>query len=204
MPTRLDDAQIERYSRQIILAEVGPRGQARLAQARVAIDAVGPAAERVVAYLAAAGVGTLAVAPPLRALVDPAQPDLRIEPLAPDASPPYDAALVAATSTDDMAHAPHARRTFWIAEGRAAEIPPCGACAAIALGPTAPTADTLAPLRDALLGTIVATEIVKALLEIGTPLRGHVLAYDPETASLATTPVAARSECPRCRSAARD
>ncbi|MBI3767467.1 MAG: hypothetical protein HY271_03110 [Deltaproteobacteria bacterium] len=201
---RLDDAQIERYSRQLVLPEVGPQGQARLAGARVAIATVGPAAERVVAYLAAAGVGTLAVAPPLRALVDPAQPNLRLEPIAPDASLPYDAALVDTMSTSDVARAPRARRTFWIAEGRAAEIPPCSACAAIALGPTTPAGDTLAPLRDALLGTIVATEIVKTLVEIGTPLRGHVLTYDPDTASLATTPVAAGSQCPRCRSATRD
>ena len=34
---RLDDEQIERYSRQLILAEVGPRGQERLGAARVAV-----------------------------------------------------------------------------------------------------------------------------------------------------------------------
>ena len=56
---RLHDEQIERYSRQLILAEVGPRGQEKLGAARVAVVGTDVAAERVVAYLAAAGVGTL-------------------------------------------------------------------------------------------------------------------------------------------------
>lgn len=60
---RLDDLQIERYSRQLVLPEIGPRGQATLAAARVTIATTGAAAERVVAYLAAAGVGTLALPP---------------------------------------------------------------------------------------------------------------------------------------------
>ena len=49
--TRLSDEQIERYSRQLILAEVGPHGQERLGAARVAGVGEGVAAERVVAYL---------------------------------------------------------------------------------------------------------------------------------------------------------
>jgi molybdopterin/thiamine biosynthesis adenylyltransferase len=59
---RLDDEQIERYSRQLILQEVGPRGQERLLAARVAVVGTDAAAERVVAYLAAAGVGAIVAA----------------------------------------------------------------------------------------------------------------------------------------------
>jgi len=40
----LTDAQIERYGRQIILPEVGGRGQERLLAARVAVAGAGPAA----------------------------------------------------------------------------------------------------------------------------------------------------------------
>ena len=202
---RLDDARIERYSRQLILSEIGPHGQARLAGARVAIVGSGPAAERVVSYLAAAGVGTLALTAALRAFVDPAQPDVRLEPLAPEPNVPFDAALANAGASDTAAAtvpAPWARRTFWIADGRAAEIPPCRDCAAAALGAPAPVPPTLAPLRDALLGTVVATEIVKALVDIGTPLRHHVLTYDPTTASLTTARVEPRTHCPCRRSEA--
>jgi hypothetical protein len=197
----LDDAQVERYSRQLILQEIGPRGQARLMQSRVAITVTGPAAERATAYLAAAGIGTLALPPALHTLVDPAHSDVRIEALVLHAVPglavpgPFDAALVS-TAVED---APRARHTFWIAGGRAAELPPCATCAIAALGPDTPVGDALASLRDALLGTVVATEIVKALLKIGTPLIGHVLTYDAETATVTTTPVTPHAACARCR-----
>ena len=57
----LTDAQIERYGRQIILPEVGGRGQERLLAARVAVAGAGPAASAAVTLLGRAGVGTLHV-----------------------------------------------------------------------------------------------------------------------------------------------
>jgi adenylyltransferase/sulfurtransferase len=56
----LSDEQIERYSRQIILPQVGGKGQERLLRARVLVRANGPL-HTAVHYLAAAGVGTLGV-----------------------------------------------------------------------------------------------------------------------------------------------
>jgi len=55
----LTDAQVERYSRQIILPEVGGRGQERLFGARVAVAGAGPAAAAAATLLGRAGVGTL-------------------------------------------------------------------------------------------------------------------------------------------------
>jgi len=189
---RLDDAQIERYSRQIVLAEIGPKGQERLGAARVAVGVVGPAAERVVAYLAAAGIGHLTLPTALRAFVDPAQADVTLVPWPPPADARFDAALA---GPDDVLEA---GRRFWIDGGRAAELPPCPACAVTALGPAAEVPPLLAPLRDAVLGTIVATEIVKALLDIGTGMRGRVLVYDPASATFSDTPVTPRTTCSRC------
>ncbi len=57
----LTDEQIERYSRQIILPEVGGRGQKRLLEARALVVGAGEAQMAALLYLAAAGVGTLAV-----------------------------------------------------------------------------------------------------------------------------------------------
>lgn len=57
----LSDEQIERYSRQIILPQVGGKGQERLLRARVLVQASGPLHTAAVHYLAAAGVGTLGV-----------------------------------------------------------------------------------------------------------------------------------------------
>ena len=56
----------ERYGRQEVLAEVGPAGQARLAAARVLVVGAGGLGCAVLPYLAAAGVGTLAVLDPDR------------------------------------------------------------------------------------------------------------------------------------------
>lgn len=51
----LREDQIQRYSRQILLKEVGGRGQARLLANRVRVQGAGPAFDVAVAYLAASG-----------------------------------------------------------------------------------------------------------------------------------------------------
>ena len=55
----LTDEQIDRYSRQIILPEVGGRGQQRLLAARVLLADAGALGAWVARYLAATGVGEL-------------------------------------------------------------------------------------------------------------------------------------------------
>ncbi|HKA55520.1 MAG TPA: ThiF family adenylyltransferase, partial [Candidatus Binatia bacterium] len=57
----LSDSQIERYSRQIILPQVGGKGQEKLLRARVLVHGSGPLQTAALLYLAAAGVGTLGV-----------------------------------------------------------------------------------------------------------------------------------------------
>lgn len=55
----LSEASIRRYSRQILLREVGGRGQERLLCAEVCVRGAGPALAPVCLYLAGAGVGCL-------------------------------------------------------------------------------------------------------------------------------------------------
>ncbi|MBF0145447.1 MAG: HesA/MoeB/ThiF family protein [Magnetococcales bacterium] len=58
----LDDAQIERYSRQLLLKEWGGAGQEQLLNSRVFLLGVGGLGAPAALYLAAAGVGTLIIA----------------------------------------------------------------------------------------------------------------------------------------------
>ncbi len=56
------EEQIERYSRHIILPEVGGEGQSRLLESRVFMIGAGGLGSPVALYLAAAGVGTIGIA----------------------------------------------------------------------------------------------------------------------------------------------
>lgn len=55
----MDDAELLRYSRHILLPQLGIEGQARLQQAHVLLIGVGGLGSPVALYLAASGVGTL-------------------------------------------------------------------------------------------------------------------------------------------------
>ena len=54
--------QLERYSRHIILKEVGAKGQKKLLNAKVLIIGAGGLGAPAAMYLAAAGVGTIGIA----------------------------------------------------------------------------------------------------------------------------------------------
>ncbi len=55
----LKDAQVERYSRHIILSDVGVEGQEKILAGKVLVIGVGGLGSSVALYLAAAGVGTI-------------------------------------------------------------------------------------------------------------------------------------------------
>lgn len=56
------DAQLERYSRHIILKDVGIEGQEKIAEAKILVVGAGGLGSPALLYLAAAGIGTLGIA----------------------------------------------------------------------------------------------------------------------------------------------
>ncbi len=57
----LDEKQLLRYSRQLILKEIGTNGQKKISEAKILVIGAGGLGSPALSYLAAAGVGTLGV-----------------------------------------------------------------------------------------------------------------------------------------------
>jgi hypothetical protein len=143
----LTDEQIERWSRQILLPEVGGRGQLRLLAARVAIAGDGPVASWTADLLGRAGVT-------VDAGVDP---DLLVD-LASDGTMLAQRALARGV--------PLVRGRLGASGGRIDTLVgrPCGLCAPADAQPTGGADGALAAAVTQALGSLVAAEVLRVLL----------------------------------------
>lgn len=220
----LTDGQIERYSRQIILPQLGGRGQEKLLAAAIAVVGTGDMNISVALYLAAAGVGTLGVDAPTAAAIAGLNPDCHTQSLA----AALDADLAAATARDydllvaaDLAPdtcsalnvacmaarkpllwgaaTGHAGAVAVFAGHRPAE--PCYACLPLAFPPAGDQADgaaVLAAVTAAFIGTLLATEAVKLAAGIAAPLTKCLLVYDALNATVRTLDLHKDPHCTAC------
>ncbi len=241
--------QILRYSRHIILPEIGGAGQERLLNARVAIVGAGGLGSPVGYYLAAAGVGTIGVIDDDRVELSNLQRQIahntqRLGALKAESAKATWEALngdvkviahcvrltaanirgiiedydIAVDGSDNLPtrHLVNdacvlMRKTLISAavfrfEGQVMSIypgeGPCYRC----LFETPPPAGTVTSCQEAgvlgmvpgVVGTLQATEVVKAILGIGEPLRGRLLIWDALAMSFFPVQVPRNPECPVC------
>ena len=182
----LSDAQIERWSRQILVPEVGGRGQARLCAARVEVVGGGEGPTALVAEL-----------------VERAGPSVTVVEAASE-----QADVMVAWGTAARPHQPSIAGavigTVYAARAvvTAVTTAPCTACVALHALPLrdARTGTALAPVTGRIAATVAVAEVVRLLLDPGTGGRTHHI--DLAAGTFATEAAHAATACHICGAAA--
>jgi molybdopterin/thiamine biosynthesis adenylyltransferase len=217
----LSDTQVERYSRQIVLPQVGGRGQMALLSATVTIGGSNALATTAALYLAAAGVGSLRVSPPTAAAIEGLNPDCCVVPCALDVKRDAAAAVSGATvvlwagtnaATGALLNASCITARVPLICGAATDTAawmstcagfdidaPCFACLASRVGTwRRQDAAWLGGIAAGWIGTLLATEATKAVLGIGPSYVGRLLMYDALAGDVCEQPVRKDPGCVVC------
>ncbi len=186
------EEQIERYSRHIILKDVGGKGQKKLLDGRVLIIGAGGLGSPIALYLAAAGVGTIGIAD--ADVVDLSNLQRQIAHHTGDIGTPKvlsAAAKMTAMNPDVTVNTYHE----WISAANILDIipapPPKDAI------PTCSSAGVIGVLPG-VLGTIQATEAIKYLLGKGELLTNRLLTYNALRMRFREVPIRKNPRCPIC------
>ena len=236
----MTDKQIERFSRQIILREVGVHGQQRLSASKVLFVGLPAAAATAVAYLAAAGAAEIGlvddevVANPAAPLAycetDRGQPRSRlaahlVATLQPDgrartyanpavafASRSWDLAVFGGGTAAALCNAATIAARLpgivvsadtdrgWLAgvAGHRTDAP-CWRCADWAPWLEAEgSASNTASALPGVIGAALAIEATKSILEIGTPIAGRLLLWEPGCLAARVTALEKNPGCAAC------
>ena len=241
--------QLLRYSRHIILAEVGRSGQERLLGAKVALVGAGGLGSPAGYYLAAAGVGTLGVidndrvelsnlqrqiahntqrlgdlkAESAKATWELLNGDVRVIPhavrltaanirgiiggydIVVDCSDNFPTRFLVNDACVLMKKTLISAAVFRF-EGQVLGVYPGAGPCYRCLFETPPPAGMVPTCREAgvlgvvpgVVGTLQATEVLKAILGIGEPLRGRLLIWNALEMSFVAVKVPRNRECPVC------
>jgi hypothetical protein len=155
----LSDAQIERWSRQILLPDVGGRGQLRLLAARVGLVGSGPVADGAVDLLRRAGITVVGGSVPA---------DVEV---AVDLGGDDGAARVAPGTPLVRGRTAGGAGCVLTLVGR-----PCPLCAPTWSRPSSVTGHVLAPAAGRVLASLVAGEVMRVLL--ARPAAGRRCTFD--------------------------
>lgn len=213
----LSETQIERYSRQIILPQVGGRGQARLLSATVTICGSGELAATAGVYLAAAGVGCMRVSLSTGAVIDGINPDCHVVPFEVSATADAlrGAVVVLCAGADaafcaDIGAACVAAGVPWIVGDVSDAMgwmcvchgvdAPCSWCVAHAVGHVGRGTGPLGQVTAGFIATLLATEAIKFMLNLRSAAGSPRLVFDVLSGDVREEPVTKDPRCPMCGS----
>jgi len=197
----LSDLQIERYSRQILLPQVGGRGQESIFAASVEVVGDGLVARTAARYLCAAGIGRLVVSREIDSFADPQQsefdnPDCRVTFDTAGSEARSDLILHAGTGPglDSVDHR-CARRLVGTARNGSAAVTDLGwacvpcAVAVLAAGgvPSTGSSGPLDEVAEFVAGTLLAQEALALLLSPERP-GGRMIAIGVANATAGSQP----------------
>jgi molybdopterin/thiamine biosynthesis adenylyltransferase len=221
----LSDEQIERYSRQIILPQIGGRGQEALLAATVVLRGDGSLIEAACLYLAAAGVGRLLLVdvdggerladsltqlnPDCRSLARPAVDDRRT--LVGEASVVIESPPDRRGAVFNDACATLRRPLVWGTSRNGiglvsvlchGDATPCLACLQLDSTTQADQVERVmfSDLAAGFVGTQQATETIKIIVGLESSLAGRLLTFDVLADTVHDTPVARDPACVVCSS----
>jgi molybdopterin/thiamine biosynthesis adenylyltransferase/rhodanese-related sulfurtransferase len=202
-PGGLSDVQRQRYSRHLLIPEVGPDGQVRLLGSKVLLVGAGGLGSPAALYLAAAGVGTLGI-------VDFDTVDLsNLQRVVLDGTDSFETRYLL-NDAAVIAGIPVVHASVYRFEGQLTVFdPPDGPCYRC-LYPTPPPPE-LAPacsvagvlgVVPGIMGLLQANEVLKLLLGIGSTLAGRLVLYDALEGEFTELRLRRDPACPVCSEAA--
>lgn len=203
----LDDSEIERYNKHLMLREIGVKGQKRIKAAKVIVIGAGALGSPVIQSLAAAGVGTIGVVDfdevtlgNLQSQVIHGKRDLH-RPKAASARDTIKAinpgvqinAINVKAEAGDIAELIADYDVVVDCTDNYPAPPPVG------LVPTCAEGGTISPLSG-IIGSIQANEVLKLLIGGGETLTGKTLYIDTWNLHSRILQVPMREDCPICGS----